>query len=61
MNRASLPYETPVEDVLVKIRETFNNPNIGKVTQVPLKNGPRAGTLSDHTPSVCHRRQRQCS
>ncbi|MCU0289994.1 MAG: DUF4263 domain-containing protein, partial [Acidobacteria bacterium] len=46
MNKQPLPYDTPIEDVLVKIRETFKNPNIGKVTQVPLKNGPRTYRLA---------------
>lgn len=41
MDKKSLPYETQLDDVVVKIRDTFKNPNVGKVTQVPLKDGPR--------------------
>jgi hypothetical protein len=39
--KTPLPYETSIADVLVKIRETFSNPNLGKMVQVVLKNGPR--------------------
>jgi hypothetical protein len=46
MNKQALPYETAIEDVLVKIRETFKNPHIGKITQVPLKDGPRTYRLA---------------
>ena len=46
MNKQPLPYETSIEDVLVRIRETIKNPNVGKVTQVSLKNGPRTFRLA---------------
>lgn len=36
-----LPYETTLDDVLVKIKETVNNPNIGKISQTTLKDGPQ--------------------
>lgn len=41
MTTQPLPYETTLEDVLVKIRETVNNPNIGKILQTTLKDGPQ--------------------
>jgi Domain of unknown function (DUF4263) len=46
MNKQPLPYDTSVEDVLVKIHETFKNPNVGKITQVQLKDGPRIHRLA---------------
>jgi Domain of unknown function (DUF4263) len=38
----TLPPEASLEDVLLRIRETNTNPNIGKTTQVVLKQGPQA-------------------
>lgn len=37
-----LPPETSLDDVLVRIRQSNKNPNIGSVKQVVLKEGPRA-------------------
>jgi len=33
----SLPPESTLEDVKVRIRESVNNPNVGKIEQVVLK------------------------
>jgi hypothetical protein len=38
----SLPPETTIEDVKVKINQTNTNPNVGKVTNAVLKDGPQA-------------------
>ena len=38
----SLPPDSTLEDVKVRITRTNKNPNIGKVTQATLKDGPRA-------------------
>jgi hypothetical protein len=38
----TLPYETSLDEVLLKIRETYGNPNVGRTSQVVLKDGPRA-------------------
>lgn len=38
----NLPYDTSIDEVLVKIRQTAKNPNIGEVRQVKLKEGPQA-------------------
>jgi len=38
----ALPPDTSLEDVLLRIRQTEKNPNVGKTTQVVLKEGPRA-------------------
>jgi hypothetical protein len=37
----ALPPEKTIGDVKVKIRESVNNPNVGKIKQVELKSGPR--------------------
>lgn len=37
-----LPPETSLDDVKVRIRETYTNPNVGKISQVVLKEGPQA-------------------
>jgi len=37
----SLPTSNTLEDVKLKIRETFSNPRIGKTIQTVLKEGPR--------------------
>ncbi len=42
----SLPPESTFEDVKVRIRESVNNPNVGKIEQVVLKEGPRAFRLA---------------
>ncbi len=36
------PPDFSIEDIKVKIQQTFNNPNIGKTHQIELKSGPRA-------------------
>src|SRR5665648_398879 len=42
----SLPPEASRDDVKVRIRESIKNPNVGKVEQVVLKEGPRAFRLA---------------
>lgn len=42
----SLPPESNLEDVKVRIRKSIINPNVGKVEQVVLKEGPRAYGLA---------------
>lgn len=37
-----LPSDASLDDVKVKIRESYTNPNIGKIQQAVLKDGPRA-------------------
>lgn len=37
-----LPPETTLDEVKVRIREAYTNPNVGKIEQVVLKEGPRA-------------------
>jgi len=41
MGKGSLPPETSLEDVKVKIRQSYSNPNVGQIHQVVLKDGPR--------------------
>lgn len=41
----SIPPEASLDDVKVRIRESIKNPNVGKVEQVVLKEGPRAFRL----------------
>lgn len=41
MERPGLPPETSLDDVKVRIRESYKNPNVGKIHQVVLKDGPR--------------------
>lgn len=38
----SLPPESSLDDVKVRIREAYTNPNIGTISQVVLKDGPQA-------------------
>jgi hypothetical protein len=38
----SLPAEQTLEDVLVRIKQSYSNPNVRTITQVVLKDGPRA-------------------
>jgi len=38
----NLPFDTSLDDVLVKIRQTSSNPNVGEVRQTLLKKGPQA-------------------
>jgi hypothetical protein len=42
----SLSPSASLDDVKVRIREAFSNPNVGKVEQVTLKEGPRAFRLA---------------
>lgn len=42
----SLPPESTFEDVKVRIRESVKNPNVGKIEQVTLKEGPRVFRLA---------------
>lgn len=42
----SLPPESTLEDVKVRISEAIKNPNVGKTEQVVLKGGPRAYKLA---------------
>jgi hypothetical protein len=37
----SLPPDTTLDDVKVRIREAYSNPNVGKISQVVLKDGPQ--------------------
>ena len=37
-----LPPETSLDEVKVRIRQSYSNPNVGKIHQVVLKDGPRA-------------------
>lgn len=36
-----LPPDTKLDDVKVRIREAYSNPNVGKISQVVLKDGPQ--------------------
>ena len=42
----SLPPDSTLDDVKVRIRESIRNPNVGKVEQVALKEGPRMFRLA---------------
>lgn len=42
MTEGTLPPDNSLDDVKIRIRQTFANPNIGNVTQAVLKEGPRA-------------------
>ena len=42
----SLPSDSTLDDVKVRIRESVKNPNIGKTEQVVLKEGPRSFRLA---------------
>lgn len=41
-----LPYEATLEEVKARIRASTNNPNVGKIKQIALKEGPRAYRLA---------------
>lgn len=41
MKKPGLPPETSLDEVKVRIRESYRNPNVGKIHQVVLKDGPR--------------------
>jgi len=40
--KAGLPPGTSLDDVRVRIRKAYTNPNVGRIEQVVLKEGPRA-------------------
>ena len=42
MTSGKLPPENTIDDVKVRIQESYKNPNVRKVTQATLKDGPRA-------------------
>ena len=42
----SLPPESTIDDVKVRIRESVKNPNVGRTEQVVLKEGPRSFKLA---------------
>lgn len=42
MAKGSLPPETSLDDVKVRIRKSYSNPNVRKIHQIELKPGPRA-------------------
>ena len=42
MTSGSLPPENTIDDVKIRIQESYKNPNVRRVTQAVLKEGPRA-------------------
>ena len=42
MTSGTLPPENTIDDLKVRIQESYNNPNVRRVTQTVLKEGPRA-------------------
>jgi hypothetical protein len=42
MTSGTLPPENTIDDVKVRIQESYKNPNVRRVTQTVLKEGPRA-------------------
>ena len=42
MAKSGLPPETSLDDVKVRIRKAYTNPNVGQIQQVVLKEGPSA-------------------
>ena len=42
----SLPPDQTLDDVIVRIRKSYSNPNVRTITQVVLKEGPRAFRLA---------------
>lgn len=42
MAQGHLPPDQTIDDVVVRIKQTFTNPNVRSITQVVLKEGPRA-------------------
>ena len=42
MTSGTLPPENTIDDVKIRIQESYNNPNVRRVTQAVLKEGPRA-------------------
>lgn len=49
----SLPADSTIEDVKVRIRQSVRNRNIGRVEQVVLREGPRAFRLATLFEIVC--------
>lgn len=46
MANRGLPPETTLDDVKVRIRKAYKNPNVGKIHQAVLKDGPRTFRLA---------------
>jgi hypothetical protein len=46
MSKRGLPPETTLDEVKVRIREAYKNPNVGKINQVVLKDGPRTHRIA---------------
>ncbi len=42
MASSSLPPDQSLDDVVIRIKKTYSNPNVRTITQVVLKEGPRA-------------------
>lgn len=42
MSNSQLPASYSLDDVKIRITESYKNPNVGKITQAILKEGPRA-------------------
>lgn len=42
----SLPPQNSIDDVLVRIRQSYSNPGVGKIAQAVLRPGPRAFRLA---------------
>lgn len=42
MPRGQLPPESSLDDVIIRIKQTYSNPNVKTITQCVLKEGPRA-------------------
>lgn len=49
MKSGHLPPDTSLEEVKLKIKQTTSNPNVGQITQVDLKDGPRAFRIATLT------------
>lgn len=46
MKKGFLPPEMSLDDVKVRIQQTYTNPSVGKIQQVELKSGPRTVKLA---------------
>lgn len=42
MTKGTLPPENTLDDVTIRIKKTYSNPNVRTITQAVLKDGPRA-------------------
>lgn len=49
MKTGHLPPDTSLEQVKLRIKQTTSNPNVGQITQVDLKDGPRAFRIATLT------------